>query len=207
MAHDNDPRTIHYFFTPVSPWTHFGHARIRRIAQQAGVALLPKPVDFGKIFSVSGGLPLGQRAPQRQAYRLQELARWRSFLDIPIHIHPQFFPADATLATRAIVAAAPAGSERQLDLAGALLKACWEEQRNVADPATIAALADACGLQGAALLQAAATADTAAACDALTQEAIRRQVFGAPTYVIGDQLFWGQDRLDFVARHLGVSAP
>lgn len=206
MSDTSDARTIHYFLTPVSPWTHFGHARIRRIAERAGVALLPKPVDFGKIFSVSGGLPLGQRAPQRQAYRLQELARWRSFLGIPIHIHPQFFPADATLAMRAIVAAAPAGTASQLDLTGALLKACWEEQRNVADPATIASLADGCGLDGAALLQLAAAPAAAAACDALTQEAIDRQVFGAPTYAIGDQLFWGQDRLEFVARHLGVSA-
>jgi 2-hydroxychromene-2-carboxylate isomerase len=206
MADASDTRTIYYFLTPVSPWTHFGHARIRRIAERAGAALLPKPVDFGRVFAVSGGLPLGQRAPQRQAYRLQELARWRSFLGIPIHIHPQFFPADATLAMRAIVAAAPAGTAAQLDLAGALLKGCWEEQRNVADPATVAALAEACGLDGAALLQAAAAPDAQAACDTCTQEAIDRQVFGAPTYVIGDQLFWGQDRLDFVARHLGVSA-
>ncbi len=206
MADSSEARTIHYFFSPVSPWTHFGHARICRIAERAGVPLLPKPVDFGRIFSVSGGLPLGQRAPQRQAYRLQELARWRSFLGIPLHIHPQFFPVDATLAVRTIVAAAPAGTARQLELAGALLKACWEEQRNVADPSTVAALADACGLEGAALLLATAVPATQATCDALTQEAIDRQVFGAPSYVIGDQIFWGQDRLDFVARHLGVSA-
>lgn len=206
MPGARDDRTIHYFLTPVSPWTHLGHARIRRIAERAGVALLPKPVDFGRIFSVSGGVPLKQRSAQRQAYRLQELERWRAFLGIPVHVHPKFFPADATLAIRAIVAAAPWGPQRQLDLAGALLAGCWEQERDVADPATVASLADALGLEGTALVRAAATAETATACDALTQEAIDRQVFGAPTYVIGDQIFWGQDRLDFAARHLGVAA-
>jgi carboxymethylenebutenolidase len=197
---------IDYYLTPVSPWTHLGHARIRRIAARAGARLVPRAVDFGKVFSVSGGLPLKQRSLQRQAYRLQELERWRSFLGIPIHIHPKYFPVDATLATRVVVAAAPAGAEKQLDLAGVLLRGCWEEERDLADAATVAALADACGLDGRALVAAAADAATVSAADALTQEAVDRQVFGAPTYAIGDQLFWGQDRLDFVARHLGVTA-
>lgn len=197
---------IDYFLSPVSPWTHLGHARIRQIAARAGARLVPKAVDFGKVFSVSGGVPLKQRAPQRQAYRLQELERWRSFLGIPIHIHPKYFPVDATLATRLIVAAAPAGTEKQLDLSGALLEACWEDERDLADRATVAAVAEGCGLDGQALVRIADDPATIAAADLLTQEAVDRQVFGAPTYVIGDQLYWGQDRLDFVARHLGVTA-
>lgn len=194
--------TIDYYFTPVSPWAHLGHARIRALAREHGATIVPKLVDFGRVFAASGGLPLKQRAPQRQAYRMFELARWRDFLGIPIKVEPKFFPVAADPAAKLIVAAAVHGVETQLDLAGALLKACWEEDRDVSDAATLRAVAEALGLDGNALLAASATPATQAAYDAFTQEAIDRQVFGAPTYIIDGEPFWGQDRLDFVARKL-----
>lgn len=197
-------RTIDYYFTPVSPWAYFGHARLRAIAREHGTTIVPKPVDFGRIFATSGGLPLKQRAPQRQAYRMFELARWRDFLGVPIKVEPKFFPVAADPAAKLVVAAANHGVERQLDLAGALMKACWEEDRDVADVATLRAIADALGFDGATLLDAAGSPATQAAYDAFTQEAIDRQVFGAPTYIIDGEPFWGQDRLDFVARKLAA---
>jgi 2-hydroxychromene-2-carboxylate isomerase len=195
-------KTVDYYFTPVSPWTHFGHARLNEIARRHGATIAVKPVDFGRIFPVSGGLPLKQRAAQRQAYRMFELARWRDFLDIPIHLEPRFFPAPADPASLLILAAAPEGWQRQMDLAGALLRACWQEERNVADPATLQAVADGVGLPGETLLARAESVEIRTAYDALTDEAIARQVFGAPTYIIDDEPFWGQDRLDFVDRKL-----
>jgi len=197
-------KTIDYYFTPVSPWTHFGHARLRDLAQKHGALIRPKPVDYGRIFPVSGGLPLKQRPPQRQAYRMHELARWRDHLGIPIQIEPTYFPASSDLASKAIIAAAVHGAGKQMDIAGGILKACWEENRNVADPSTLAAIADAHGVDGAALLAAAATPAAQSEFDALTQEAIDHQVFGAPTYLIDGEPFWGQDRLEFVARRLAA---
>lgn len=195
-------KTLDYYFSPVSPWTHLGHARLREIARRHGAAIVPKPVDYGRIFPVSGGLPLKQRSAQRQAYRMAELKRWRDHLGVPIRLEPRFFPVSPDLAARTILAAAPAGVERQLDLAGAILRACWEEDRDISDAATLQSVAAALGHDGAALLQSAGAAAAQAEYDRLTQEAIERQVFGAPTYVVGGELFWGQDRLEFVDRAL-----
>lgn len=195
-------KTIDYYFSPVSPWTHLGHERLRAIAKRHGAAIAVKPVDYGRVFPVSGGLPLKQRPPQRQAYRMFELKRWRDFLGVPIRLEPKFFPVPADLAAKVIIAAQASGVERQLDLAGAVLKACWQEDRDISDAATLSAIATEVGLDGAALVAAAQGAPVQAEYDRLTQEAIDRQVFGAPTYVIDGEPFWGQDRLEFVDRAL-----
>jgi 2-hydroxychromene-2-carboxylate isomerase len=196
-------RNIDYYFTPVSPWTYLGHERFGAIAARHGAAIVCKPADYGKIFSASGGLPLAKRPPQRQAYRLVELERWRRFLDIPLNLHPAFFPAPAEFASRLILAA-PAAA--QFRLTGALLRAIWAEERNIADEATLGRICSENALDGAPLLETAKSPDIAERFDALTQEAILRQVFGAPTYIYRNEPFWGQDRLDFLDRALAASA-
>lgn len=196
--------TIDYYFTPVSPWAYLGHARACAIAERAGATLDPKPVDYGRIFPVSGGLPLKQRAAQRQAYRLTELTRWRTHVGVPLNLQPRHFPVDASVASRMLVAARAQGGAATLKLAGALLEGCWAGEKNLADPDTLVALANACGLDGAALAASAASDAVAAEYTRLTDEAIARQVFGAPTYVLRDELVWGQDRLDFLERALAA---
>ena len=186
---------IDYYFTPVSPWAYLGHARFMEIARRHGAQVSAKPVDYGVIFPQSGGLPLAKRAPQRQAYRLQELARWKAFLGVPLNTHPRYFPADATLAA-CVIAAAPA--DARLALAGDFMRAVWVEEANIADPATVAAIAARHGIADAA----AAAARGRPVYEANTQEAVARHVFGAPTYAYRDELFWGQDRLDFLDRAL-----
>jgi 2-hydroxychromene-2-carboxylate isomerase len=196
-------KTIDYYFSPVSPWTYLGHARLRDIARRHGASIAPKPVDYGRVFPVSGGLPLKQRAPQRQAYRMVELRRWRDFLGVPIQLEPKFFPVSPDLAAKTIIAAAGAGTEKQLDLSHAFMRACWEQDRDISETATLIDLATATGLDGAALVKAASETSAQAEYDRLTQEAVDRQIFGAPTYVVDGEPFWGQDRLDFVDRALG----
>lgn len=198
------PNTIDYYLSPMSPWTHFGHARFRAMAKAHGAIVRVKPVDFGRVFPASGGVPLKQRPIQRQLYRMAELERWRAFLGIPIRLEPKYFPVATELASRLIIAAASAGVEAQLDVAGACLRACWEEERDIGDPATLQAIGTAAGLDGAALLAAAGADAAKAAYDALTDEAIALNVFGAPTYVVNGEIFWGQDRLDFVERTLAA---
>ena len=161
-----------------------------------------KPMDMAKVFPVSGGLPLAKRAPQRQAYRLQEVARWREFLGIPINIEPKFLGSGPELSSRLILAAREHSADNALALAGGVMGARWAEERDIADPVTLTQIATALGQDGPALIARAASAEIAAAYDASSQDAIDRQVFGAPTYVVGDELFWGQDRLDFLARKL-----
>ena len=195
-------RTIDYYFATNSPWTYLGHDRLVALARQYGAEVAVKPINLGEVFPVSGGLPLPKRAPQRQAYRLVELARWAEFLGKPIHVQPKFFPVDGNPAARWILAAAEAGTPPALALYGAIGRALWEEERDIADPATLAAVATACGLDAAALAARAQHADMSVRYKALTDEAIARGVFGAPTYVVDGELFWGQDRLDFLARKL-----
>ena len=95
---------IDYYVSLNSPWTHLGAARIEAMAMAHGASMKVFPVDFGVIFAASGGLPLPKRSPQRQAYRLQELARWRDHLGIPIHVQPKFFPSSEALTATCVIA-------------------------------------------------------------------------------------------------------
>jgi 2-hydroxychromene-2-carboxylate isomerase len=195
-------KTIDYYFTPGSPWSYLGHDRFRALAAEHGATINVKPVDLGKVFPVSGGLPLPKRAPQRQAYRLVELARWREHLGLPLNVQPKFGAVSGDAACRWIIAAGEGSPEAALDFAGAAMRARWAEERDISDAGTLAELARGQRLDPERLAARAATAEVAARYDSLSQEAIERQIFGAPTYVYEDEPFWGQDRLDFLARKL-----
>ena len=195
-------KPIDYYFTPISPYTYLGHERFLEIAARHGATVAVKPVDYGRIFPVSGGLPLKQRASQRQAYRLIELERWSKHLGEALNLKPKFFPVSPDAAAKWIIAAQARGAADALRLAGALLRAVWAEERDISDEPTLASIASGERLDPALLAADAATPDTASRYDALTQEAIERQIFGAPTYVYRDEPFWGQDRLDFLDRAL-----
>ena len=196
-------RTVEYFFTPVSPFTYLGHDRFVAIAGRHGVSIDVKPVDLGPVFAVSGGVPLKQRAPQRQAYRLVELGRWSKHLGLPLNLQPRHFPVPPALASKWILASlSQQGAVGALKLTGALLRAVWAEERNIAESDTLAAIASEQGFDAASLAERAAASDIGERYEALTQEAIDRQVFGAPTYIYREEPFWGQDRLDFLDRAL-----
>jgi len=188
-------KIVDYYMTPSSPWTYLGHARFGEIAQRHGATVRVKPVDYGVIFPQSGGLPLVKRAPQRQAYRLVELKRWAAHLGVPINVQPRHFPVNATAASCLILGAAEA---QRFALAGALLAALWTAETDIADPGTLARIAARHGVDDAPSAIAAGTP----VFRAMTEEALKRGVFGAPTYVVRDELFWGQDRLEFVDRAL-----
>jgi len=194
--------TIDYHCAPQSPWTYLGHARLMRIAADAGATVRLIPTDLGRVFPVSGGLPLGQRAPQRQAYRLVELARWRDHLGLPMNVQPRHFPVAGDDAARLIIAADMAhGTAAALDLAGRVMAAVWAQERNIADAGTLAALVAEAGLP-AALPALPRAPEVQARYDANTQSSITAGVFGAPSYVVEGEIFWGQDRLDFLQRRL-----
>jgi 2-hydroxychromene-2-carboxylate isomerase len=195
-------KAVDYYFTVASPWTYLGHDRFVARAARHGATIGVKPIDLSRVFPVSGGLPLPKRAPQRQAYRLVELRRWRDHLGIPLNLQPKFAASGGDLAARWILAAAEGGAAAALDLAGAIMRARWAEERDIADEATLAAIAAALGQDGSGLAARAAAPDIQARYDACTQEAIDRQVFGVPTYIYRDEPFWGQDRLDFLDRAL-----
>jgi 2-hydroxychromene-2-carboxylate isomerase len=160
-------------------------------------------MDLGKVFPASGRLALKDRPPQRRAYRMMELKRWRDFLGVPLTLEPKFFPVPAEPAATALLAVLERhGTSVALDVAGDLLRAIWAEEKNISETETLAAVLMARQLDADALLAHARSAEVAARYIQHSQEAIARGVFGSPTYVFEDELFWGQDRLDFLERAL-----
>jgi len=197
------PLTVDYYFAPQSPWTYLGHQRFHEIAKAAGASVRVLPVDLGgKVFPVTGGLPLAKRAPQRQAYRLVELKRFGEYLGQPINLQPKYFPVNGDDAAQLIIAVdMQDGTEAAMALTGAILRAVWVDNRNIADANELAALLAAQNLPARRLDDAHSQA-VHERYEADSQQAIEAGVFGAPSYVIDGEVFWGQDRLDFVARRL-----
>lgn len=196
-------KQIDYFMAPQSPWTYLGHQRFVAIAKQRGARIVLKPADITKVFSATGGVPVAQRPPQRQAYRLDELQRWSKFLNIPLNLHPAFFPVTGEPGAKLIIAALQKnGTDKALELAFALGRAVWSEEKNIADEATLVALCDGLGLDGKILLAHASSDAVAADYAKNTEDALAWNVFGVPWYRVDGKGFWGQDRLDFVERAL-----
>jgi 2-hydroxychromene-2-carboxylate isomerase len=196
---------VDYYVSLNSPWTHLGAARIEAMTARHGASLRIYPVDFGTIFPASGGLPLPKRAPQRQAYRLMELKRWRDALGIPITIQPRHFPARELPAACSVVAVRETiGDAPAVALAHRVLRALWEEEKDTGDLATLAGLIAEVGLDADAVLALAEEPRWAERRAADSEAALARGVFGAPSFVIGEEIFWGQDRLEFVERRLAA---
>lgn len=193
--------TVDYYFTLLSPWTYFAGLRLEEMAARHGATINYYPTDIRAVFDETGGLPLPKRHPARQAYRLQELRRWSEVLEMPITIQPAHWPVDVVPASCAVIALAASGGNAGA-LAHGFLRAVWAEERDISDPAVIADCVAAAGSSMAALeggLEAARTEF-----EANTVRAIDAGVFGAPFYVVGDEKFWGQDRLHLLDRHLGL---
>ncbi|HEY3047713.1 MAG TPA: 2-hydroxychromene-2-carboxylate isomerase [Polaromonas sp.] len=189
---------VDYYFSVASPWTFLGSERFIQLVERTGVEVNVRPMDFAQVLAASGGLPYQQRAAQRASYRQEDLARWRRRLGIALTLEPKFYPVDRTPASHLVIAARTTGATAALYLSHAILRAIWHEDRNIADWQTLADVACEAGLDGAALVDAAQAPGMAQAFQHDTACAIQAEVFGAPTWVVDGERFWGQDRLDFL---------
>ena len=197
------PTTIEYFFSLASPWTFLGHERLMTLSDRKGVTIDPYPVDFSAIFPKTGGLPVKKRAPARQAYRLQELRRWHEHLGIAMNVEPQFFPVDDKPAASIVIALRKTDPQAALRFAGACLRAVWAEQRDIATLDTLNTLLRENDLD-AELIAESGKKNHLQTMRRDSLLAVHKGVFGAPSYFLPDtgELFWGQDRLDFLERAL-----
>jgi len=192
------PRTIDYYFTLLSPWTYLGHGAFIDLARRHGVAIRYRPTPLRSVFDETGGLPLPKRHPVRQRYRVLELQRWREKRRLPLTLFPQFFPFDVSLADRIVLAIAGRG-EDPAEFIGEVLADVWAREQDMSRPELVLAAAERAGLASAGLADAAVSAAISEAYHAAIAQAVAAGVFGAPSYVLDGEVFWGQDRLDLLA--------
>jgi 2-hydroxychromene-2-carboxylate isomerase len=199
--------TIDYYLSLNSPWTYMGSALFAEIARRNGATVNVKPAKFGPIFEKTGGLPLPKRSPERRAYRMMELKRWREVRNIPLVLQPKFSPSDDAAATRLVIAAKLRGSDAHR-LSLELGRALWEREESLADPAAMASAAQRAGLDASALRAGGLSdAELDALYEQYTQEALAAGVFGAPSFVLpSGEIFWGQDRLEMLEQALKMAA-
>ncbi|MEM9736797.1 MAG: 2-hydroxychromene-2-carboxylate isomerase [Pseudomonadota bacterium] len=189
--------TIDYFYSVLSPWSYFAGTRLEEIAAARGARVGYKPLDVVRLFAETGSLPLPQRPKARQAYRLQELRRASAKTGLPYHVEPAHWPTDPLPSSTAIIALAAAGGDVAA-LNTRIFAAVWAEQKDIADPGLIAEMLATLGVDPEGLDMAGA----AETYQANTEEAISRGAFGVPFYIVGDECFWGQDRLADLDWHL-----
>ncbi len=190
-------RQIEYFFTLASPWAYLGHAALHEVASRHGAGIAYRPMPVRAVFDETGGLPLPKRHPTRQRYRLVELQRWRKRRNLPLVLQPRHVPLDAALVDRFVIAILAGGADPDAFLRRAH-RAIWAEELDLADAAVIARLAESVGLEAESLLATAHAQQSLEQYERNRVDAIERGVFGAPSYVLDGELFWGQDRIELL---------
>jgi 2-hydroxychromene-2-carboxylate isomerase len=190
-------RSIRYFFSLHSPWTYLGHALFHEIVRRHGCAVDYRPMPLRSVFDETGGLPLPKRHPVRQRYRLVELQRWRERRGLPLVLEPKHVPFDPSLADRVAIAIF-AGKGDPAGFCADVMAGVWAREEDMRMPEAIRACAERAGFDGAALLAQAETGLVRQRYEATLSEAVAAGVFGAPSYVLDGEVFWGQDRLELL---------
>ena len=196
--------TIDYFLTLVSPFVYLGHRALLDVAREHGAEVRFRPVALMGVWEHSGAVPLPQRPQSRQDYRLIELQRWREKRGVPLNLHPKHFPTNPMLADRSVIALVEAGAD-PADYAEAVLRACWVDDKDVAEADVLAGLLEQAGHDAGAILAAAQSDAVAAIHKANTDAAVALGVVGAPGFVLNGEPFWGQDRIELLADALASS--
>ena len=198
---------IDYYISLNSPWTYLSSARFLDLVAKHGVTAETKPARFGDVFAQTGGFPLPKRSPQRQAYRMMELKRWREELGIPIVLAPDNFPSDETAGCRLVIAAGIVGQDAAR-LSSEIGRSLWEHDKDIGDWAVLKEAAARAGIDADAVRASGPDDDELDAIHVRnTEEAVAKGVFGAPSFVFEDgEVMWGQDRIHFVAKKLAASS-
>ena len=191
------PHNIDYYFSMHSPWAYIGHVPFMDVVRRHDAKVTYKPIWLSDVFAETGGLPVAKRHPARLRYRILELQRWREKRWLKFNLHPKYWPFNTEIADRFIVAVAAAGLDPDPFLRHAFA-ALWEGEQDLANDATLIALADGAKLPSQELLASAKSHDSKARYEQNGRDAIAVEVIGSPSYVLNGEVFWGQDRLDLL---------
>lgn len=194
--------SIDYYLGTISPYVYLAGTRLEEIARKHGSTVTYKPVDLMQLFDRTGGIRPADRHVSRMEYRAQELLRWAEYLGLPFNLKPAHWPVNMAPSSYAVIAAQDAGGGDLGGLVNGFANAVWAEERDISDDAVIRDLLGKHGFDPE-------LADKGLFIGAETyarnlEQAVEAGAFGAPFYVVREtgQRFWGQDRLDFLDRHL-----
>lgn len=194
---------IDYYFSTLSPFTYLAGQRLEEIAAKHGASVKYKPLDIMALFARTGGVAPKDRHPNRMVYRAQELARMQKSTGMALNFKPAFWPTNAAPSAYAIIAAQEAGGGDLGLLTHSILRACWAEEKDIADEAVVQDCLEAAGFSRNLTMSGLLTGAETYARN--LEEAVDAGVFGAPFYITADdQRFWGQDRLGDLDAHLSA---
>lgn len=192
----SNSRTLEFYFDFGSPAAYLAWTQVHALAQDAGATLVLKPMLLGGVFQATGNRsPMA--VPTKGNYVFVDFSRFAKRYGVPLVMNPHF-PINTLLLMRGAAGLQLRGDARLVDYCNAMFKAIWVDALNLGDPAVVGQVLVAAGFDPQALLALTAEPDVKERLKATTEEAVARGVFGAPTFFVGDQMFWGQDRLDFV---------
>ena len=193
---------IDYYFCLLSPWAYLGFRRADEIVASHGTSLNYIPVKIRTVFAATGGVLLKNRSQQRKAHRIMDLKRWSEYRNVLLNLTPKFeFPKSDADAARSVIAAIQMGLDPG-PLVFGYLKAMWIEERDIANSTTIRTIIEESGFDAESLLDLSCTPAIESMYEANTQDAVESGVFGVPTWILNGEVFWGQDRLEFLDQAL-----
>ncbi|MDJ0612387.1 MAG: 2-hydroxychromene-2-carboxylate isomerase [Rhizobiaceae bacterium] len=197
---------IDYYFTCPSPFAYLGLNTLLEIAQKHGKSINYKPFNIMEVWAESGAVPPGQRPPVRQRYRSIEVQRVGVMRNVTINPAPKYFPTDQAPSDHTVCALVIAG-EDPADFCRAVGKAIWEQEQQIADEDVLSRLLSECGHDAAKILEIANSDAAAAARSQNSKDAIAADAVGAPAYVYNGEVFWGQDRLEYLDQMISSGRP
>ena len=193
-------KRVEFYFDFGSPAAYLASTQITKLCAEAGAAVVWKPMLLGGVFQATGNHSPAS-IPAKGAYIFKDFDRFAQRYGVPINTNP-FFPINTLMLMRVAVGLQMRNDARFDDYCRAMFQAIWVDAKNMNDPATVGVVLQSAGFDATAMLALASDATVKEQLKAVTQTAVERGIFGAPTFFVGDQMFWGQDRLDFVREAL-----
>ncbi|EPA98627.1 MULTISPECIES: 2-hydroxychromene-2-carboxylate isomerase [Pseudomonas] len=193
-------KTVEFYFDLGSPATYLAYTQLPKICEQTDSQLVYVPILLGGVFKATGNASPAT-VPAKGRYMFIDLDRYAKRYGVPLKINPHF-PINTLVLMRAVTGMQMRHPERFAAFVDCLFKALWIEGRNLNDPATVGAVLSENGFDPEEILALSAEEDVKSALKDTTEKAVQRGVFGAPSMFVGEQLFFGQDRLDFVIEAL-----
>ena len=192
-------KILDYYFATPSPWAYFATPRIKKIQEKYNLKINWKPCNLAKIFSINGTLNVKDRPLPVQINRLNELKRWSDFLNMPNSIKPKYFPVDPTISHKIIIIAQNKNMD-PFDITFTFMKSVWADEKDITDDETIKNICKQNNISSDSILDEANSSEINNQYLKNTEEALKNNVWGSPTFIYNNELFWGQDRIEFLER-------